>query len=439
MENRKVIIVGAGIGGLSAGYWLSQRGYDVEILEGADRASGRMAVLERKGDRVDVGAQFYHSDFRNILPMIDAMGLSGAKRIIAGNIHYRLQDGSSFVYDHRVPYMKLLGLRGNLKLYWFMLKYVFFGHQFPMYGVAKDIPEYDDTEVLELFKSPADKPLRDYLVTTMSMGENMGLPEWMNLYEFIHMFRMTTFSKFFGLTRGVASLTEELAKRLPIQYEARVRQIVVEHGRVVGVEMENDGVVKKAGHVVVAVTPPSAARLMPEGFEEQREFFDSVIHSPFPMPVFFLDRPLRKDIWCYFNDPAQRRTFMFAVDEHAKIPEMCPSGKAVLTGWSGHPMTRDLIDRPDDEIVEKAKEDIELMIPGFSNWIEDVTVFRHPYGTARFPVGSYRQMLDFLKRAKQLKGVSFVSDVFGGSCMEGAMVSAAAAVRRVCQWGGTAS
>ena len=34
MENRKVIIVGAGIGGLSAGYWLSQRGYDVEILEG---------------------------------------------------------------------------------------------------------------------------------------------------------------------------------------------------------------------------------------------------------------------------------------------------------------------------------------------------------------------------------------------------------------------
>lgn len=130
---------------------------------------------------------------------------------------------------------------------------------------------------------------------------------------------------------------------------------------------------------------------------------------------------------------------MLAVDERAKIPEMCPSGKAVLTGWSGHPMTLDLIDRPDDEIIGKAKEDIELMIPGFSGWIEDATVFRHPYATARYPLGSYRRILDFHDKANQLKGISFVSDLFGGNTMEGAMVSAAAAVRRVCQWGGAAS
>ena len=43
MENRKVIVIGAGIGGLSAGYWLGQRGYDVEILEALDRPGGRMA------------------------------------------------------------------------------------------------------------------------------------------------------------------------------------------------------------------------------------------------------------------------------------------------------------------------------------------------------------------------------------------------------------
>ncbi len=61
MENKKVIIVGAGVGGLSAGYWLSQRGYEVEILEALDRPGGRLATIERKGDKVDVGAQFFHS------------------------------------------------------------------------------------------------------------------------------------------------------------------------------------------------------------------------------------------------------------------------------------------------------------------------------------------------------------------------------------------
>ena len=40
MENRKVIIVGAGIGGLAAAYWLGRRGYEVEILEASDRPGG---------------------------------------------------------------------------------------------------------------------------------------------------------------------------------------------------------------------------------------------------------------------------------------------------------------------------------------------------------------------------------------------------------------
>jgi len=42
------------------------------------------------------------------------------------------------------------------------------------------------------------------------------------------------------------------------------------------------------------------------------------------------------------------------------------------------------------------------------------------------------------EKARDLKGVSFVTDIFGGCFMEAAMVSAAEAVKRVCGWGGTA-
>lgn len=78
------------------------------------------------------------------------------------------------------------------------------------------------------------------------------------------------------------------------------------------------------------------------------------------------------------------------------------------------------------------------MVPGFSKWVEEATVYRHPYGVARYPAGSYGQVLDFKKKAEQLKGVSFVGDLFGGCSMEAAMSSAADAVSRVCRWGGTA-
>ena len=438
MKTRRVIIIGAGIGGLSAGYWLSQRGYEVEILEASDRPGGRMVTLERRGDRVDVGAQFYHSSYRHAFDLIDVVNLTSEKRTIKGDIQFSLKDGSTFSYNHKTSYMRVLGLRGNLKLYWFMMKHIFFRHQFPMHQIIEDRPEYDNMESLELFNHPRDQALRDFLVTTVSMADNQGLPEFLNVYHFIHTFRISTFTSFIALTRGVSALTEGLAKLLPVAYESPVRQLVMEKDRVVGVQMDSDGSIKKAGHVIVAVTPPAAARLLPEELEEQRSFFDSVTYSPFPMPVFFLDRPLRRDVWCYFSDPGLRRTFMFAVDETSKIPEMVPSGKSIVTGWSGHPMTLDLIDQADDEIISKARNDIELTIPGFSSYIDDAVVFRHPYGVARYPTRSYRRVLDFKERAGRLKGVSFVSDLFGGSYMEPAMSSAAEAVSRVCEWGGTA-
>ena len=439
MENRKVIIIGSGIGGLAAGHWLGERGFDVEIHEASDRPGGRMRTLRRNGDLIDVGAQFYHSNYHLSFSLMDAVNIRSDLRPIIGKILFALKDGTSFLYNSRNPYMRLLGLQGNMKLYWFVLRYILLGHRFPMYRIMKDIPEYDNVGVLDLFNSPADQRLRDFLVTPLSVGDNMGMPEWMNLYHFIHRFRITLFTKLVYLARGVASLPEELAKRMPVYYGSRARRLVMEKGRVVGVEMENGGEVKKAAHVIVAVDPASAAPLMPEEMDKQRRFFDSIVYASLPMPVFFLDRPLRKDVWCYFIDPGLRTPFMFAVDERAKAPEMIPGNKSVLTVWSGHPTSNELFEQPDDVIIEKARRDIEIMIPGVAQWIEDAAMVRHPYGVARYSPGDYKKVLNFIEQAKDLKGVSFVSSVLGGTSMEASIASAKAAVGRVCQWGGTIS
>ena len=44
-DNKKVIIVGAGISGLVAGYDLTIAGYDVTILEARDRIGGRVLTI----------------------------------------------------------------------------------------------------------------------------------------------------------------------------------------------------------------------------------------------------------------------------------------------------------------------------------------------------------------------------------------------------------
>jgi len=436
MRNRKVIIIGAGIGGLVAGYWLGKRGCEVEILEASDRPGGRMVTLEHRGDRVDVGAQFYHTNMQCAVGFIDELGMQGLKRAVSGKILHALQDGTTYVYDERYPYARLFGLRGNLKLYWFVLRYILFGPRITPFRIAENHPAYDDAAVLDLYRSPSDRALRDYLVTPLCNGAGLSSPECMSLYHYIRMFRLALMSSFFGLARGVHSLAEELARQLPVKYEAPVEKLVLEKGRVAGVQTAGDGSVRKAGHVIVAVTPPAAAGMMPEEFAEQRSFFDSVLYSPLPMPVFFLDRPLRGDTAFYFSDPCRERAYTFAIDAHAKIPEMCPSGKSTVTGWAVYPKTLDMMEQDDDTILKTAREDIELMIPGFSGWIEEATVHRHSFVNAVYPSGAYRRILDFQDKARDLQGVSFVSSVLCGMSIEAAMRSGADAVRRVCGWGG---
>ncbi|MEW6440045.1 MAG: FAD-dependent oxidoreductase [bacterium] len=438
MEDRKVIVVGAGIGGLTAGYRLRQRGFEVEVLEAADRPGGRMVGLERKGDRVDLGAHFIHSNGRGALELIDEMGLSGLKRKVKGKVQYALRNGGSCVHDPGAPYTKLFGLKGNLKLYGFILKHVVFGPPLPSCGIGKDIPEYDQAEILDLFRSPADQGLLDYCVTPLTMGSMLARPEWTNVYHFIRMLRSSLLSSLAGLTCGVSALAREVAKRLPVRYEAPVRKLVMERGRVVGVEMAGDGSVRKAGHVIVATTPAAAAPLMPDKLDEQRRFLESVLYTAIPAVVFFLDRPLSPDVLFYFNDPGRPCAYTLAINELAKVPEMLPSGKGALTAWPAYPGSPGLLALADDAILSTAREDLEVMIPGFSAWIEDAVVYRHPFVNALFTPGSYRAVLGFLDQAQHLRGVSFVSCVLNGSGMEAAIQSGKAAVQRICGWGGMA-
>ncbi|CAN0476754.1 unnamed protein product, partial [Ectocarpus sp. 8 AP-2014] len=59
----KVLVVGAGLAGLSAARELSHRGYDVIVLEATSRVGGRLLsakVAETGGAAIDLGAAFIH-------------------------------------------------------------------------------------------------------------------------------------------------------------------------------------------------------------------------------------------------------------------------------------------------------------------------------------------------------------------------------------------
>ena len=58
-SENKVVIVGAGFGGLSAAAFLADEGFDVEVIEKNDSVGGRASVLEEDGFRFDMGPSWY--------------------------------------------------------------------------------------------------------------------------------------------------------------------------------------------------------------------------------------------------------------------------------------------------------------------------------------------------------------------------------------------
>ena len=62
-KQQKVVIIGAGPGGLSAAMILANRGFDVTVVEKADRVGGRTAEMKLGDYSFDLGPTFLHQKF----------------------------------------------------------------------------------------------------------------------------------------------------------------------------------------------------------------------------------------------------------------------------------------------------------------------------------------------------------------------------------------
>ncbi len=71
-----VLVIGAGIAGLTAAYQLQKAGLSVQVLEARSRPGGRMFTVDWEGFKVDPGAKFVTTSDRFLLEMVAELGLS---------------------------------------------------------------------------------------------------------------------------------------------------------------------------------------------------------------------------------------------------------------------------------------------------------------------------------------------------------------------------
>ena len=76
MADKSIIVIGAGIAGLTAAYQLKKAGQDVLVLDMNNYVGGRMANVEWQGFLLDIGAKFVTTADKSLTNMVQEVGLS---------------------------------------------------------------------------------------------------------------------------------------------------------------------------------------------------------------------------------------------------------------------------------------------------------------------------------------------------------------------------
>lgn len=100
MKRGKVIVVGAGLAGLSAAYELSQQeGIDLHVLEGRSEVGGRACTQNINGQSVDFGGFIVYPWYRRFHELIKALKYTHKlKKIPLANLYYDLE-GEGILQD----------------------------------------------------------------------------------------------------------------------------------------------------------------------------------------------------------------------------------------------------------------------------------------------------------------------------------------------------
>lgn len=419
----KVLVIGAGIAGLGVATYFSGKGHTVTVIEAMDRVGGRARTVTTGNalDIADAGTQYIHSSYRLALRLIRDVGLQKCLSRISG---FTEVFGSSisdrhFLLHHRFPWYRSAGIRGNLRLGSYILQSVI-NQTFDTFGMANR-PSMDGVTGIRNGLNPL---VLNSIIRPLALAGTLAEPNADNIsqHHCNRLIRIILFTDYLSLAGGIASLHEALAARLNIRLETPVSGLLVENGRVAGVALAA-GRNLQADHVVIATPPAVAAGMLPVEWRLEREFLGSIRMPAFILPTFFLDRALNHGVWSYLTHNLSGIKIKYLIDVQAKNSAMVKSGNSVIQPWICNPEAMILQGMDDNGIVDLCRNELDLLFPGFSSWIQEIVITRHPYGIPQHPPGHDIAARAFLDSA-DARGVSFCGDYLTGGYVESALWSA---------------
>jgi oxygen-dependent protoporphyrinogen oxidase len=420
MSTKHIIVVGAGIAGLTAAYRLQEAGHDVTVLEAADRAGGRMITVEWEGFRIDPGAKFMTGVDRYLLDMARRVSLEkelvpvfqeGVPVIVYrdGKIHsadfvsipsYLTWSGVSL--GARLAMVKLLPRLWKVR----NLKNMYHIEQAP--GPDDETLEaffynHINAEMFEYWIAPTFEVYCGYTGQDVSSKAFLAL-----LLSYLN-------QKSCSFTGGIGMLPEAMGRRLNLLLGARVERLgLYPDGSGVTADYQQAGRSNRltADYAVLAVPGNQVLALLEGPRPAWRAFFPQVAYSRSAAMFHIAETDQSFGVLGVTIPRKQKMSICFAGFEQYQ------NGRwLMLMDPAAESYDPDL---PDDVLGRRAQDDVITVFPQLKGTFVAHKIFRWPEKVPTFRPGYLDALAEFW-RDPQEGPVYFCGDYFAGPSTGGAL------------------
>jgi protoporphyrinogen/coproporphyrinogen III oxidase len=426
-----VIVVGAGLAGLTAAHRLSERGHRVLVVERDDEPGGRVRSVEWEDCSIELGAIFLAGQYRRLRRLLDELGMAHRLDPLPNAFRIAIRrDGHWHHTDFSRPELEIPRYRGLnrrekrslLRLLPPQLRVALSLRFFDMATTAA----VDDRSLTDVVGREANRYLIGALTEVFCGASADEIPLGFGVLGARYPLRRAWL-----LRGGMGSLTHELAGRLSASCGIEVERLQVEPGGVVATTHGGDSL--RARAAVLATRAGEAAEIWPAAPDPVRRFLTT---QPYTQGFgVFLRTPERLERL----DPRGRGVLMDILPSsggHGALlaavyfNDLAPSGG--LVGLAATPAASRSA-TGDDELAARLESEFLRLHPEPAPDVTARLPLRWPVFVPWYPVGRARELASL--RSRLVPGpVQLAGDYLYGPLMEGAVNAGEAAADRAARY-----
>jgi oxygen-dependent protoporphyrinogen oxidase len=419
-----VIVIGAGIAGLAAGYQLKKAGCSPVVLEAESFAGGRMSSEEYNGFIIDKGAYTFPEFHKNLRGIVQELGLQkhllptpGTSSTFSGGEEYRIKIGSPMDF---LKYRLLTG-RNKKELLRLYLYAQSLGKALDLADPTKKTFELERESVSEYLLENFDEQILEKIAYPVFVEIFLGLPENNSKLAFLATLKNLARFKIFSFSEGMGMVPDRLNRDIEVQLNSpvlRVAPLSKEGSYQIHVGGDKPRSYLADG-VILAIPLPLVSNIVDGLPAELIEGFQNVHYTPSIVTALGVDKRYRNTAMI---NSLLRKDFQVlgnvVFDDH-KSPQRVPSGKSLVTAVLCEPASRSLLDESDERVSNAVLGELDALYPGLSNKLIFSKVYRWVHGAVQLWPGSVRKQHATRKLLERFPGnLLFAGDGLYKSSLE---------------------